>query len=158
MLLKSFKERKKVKSLSHVQLFATPWTVAYLPGSSIHGIFQARVLEWVTTFFSRGYSDPGTEDPWSPALQEGALPSELLGKPHLGKSFKSQLNLFLEVFGSIRMYQFRSPFLFPTVSKINSLSFSHTISLTHIHTLILVKKLSITCHKILTFKSEETKR
>ena len=23
----------------------TPWTIAY-PGSSIHGIFQARVLEW----------------------------------------------------------------------------------------------------------------
>ena len=25
-----------------------------LPGSSIHGIFQARVLEWVSIFFSRG--------------------------------------------------------------------------------------------------------
>ena len=82
----------KVKSLSHVWLFATPWTAAFqaplamgfskqeywsgvpfpspmhetesesqvaqscptlcdpmdcsLPGSSIHGIFQARVLEW----------------------------------------------------------------------------------------------------------------
>ena len=32
---------------SRVRLFATPWTAAYsLPGSSIHGIFQARVLEW----------------------------------------------------------------------------------------------------------------
>ena len=30
----------KVKSLSRVRLFATPWIVA-------HGIFQARVLEWV---------------------------------------------------------------------------------------------------------------
>jgi len=29
-----------------VQLLATPWTAA-LPGSSVHGIFQARVLEWV---------------------------------------------------------------------------------------------------------------
>jgi len=27
-----------------------------LPGSSIHGIFQARVLEWVAIFFSRGSS------------------------------------------------------------------------------------------------------
>ena len=27
-----------------------------LPGSSIHGIFQVRVLEWVTSFFSRGSS------------------------------------------------------------------------------------------------------
>ena len=37
----------KVKSLSRVRLFATPWTVAYQSGSSIHGIFQARVLEWI---------------------------------------------------------------------------------------------------------------
>ena len=29
-----------------------------LPGSSIHGIFQARVLEWVATSFSRGSSQP----------------------------------------------------------------------------------------------------
>ena len=30
-----------------------------LPGSSIHGIFQARVLEWVAISFSRGSSWPG---------------------------------------------------------------------------------------------------
>ena len=29
-----------------------------LPGSYIHGIFQARVLEWVAISFSRGYSWP----------------------------------------------------------------------------------------------------
>ena len=29
-----------------------------LPGSSVHGIFQARVLEWVAISFSRGYSQP----------------------------------------------------------------------------------------------------
>ena len=29
-----------------------------LPGSSIHGILQARVLEWVTISFSRGSSRP----------------------------------------------------------------------------------------------------
>ena len=27
-----------------------------LPGSSVHGIFQARILEWVSISFSRGYS------------------------------------------------------------------------------------------------------
>ena len=27
-----------------------------LPGSSIRGIFQARILEWVAISFSRGYS------------------------------------------------------------------------------------------------------
>ena len=39
-------QRMKVKSLSRVRLFATPRTAAHPPGSSIHGIFQARVLEW----------------------------------------------------------------------------------------------------------------
>ena len=29
-----------------------------LPGSSIHGIFQARILEWVAVSFSRGTSQP----------------------------------------------------------------------------------------------------
>ena len=29
-----------------------------LPGSSTHGIFQARVLEWVAISFSRGSSQP----------------------------------------------------------------------------------------------------
>ena len=28
------------------------------PGSSVHGIFQARVLEWVAISFSRGSSQP----------------------------------------------------------------------------------------------------
>ena len=29
-----------------------------LPGSSVHGIFQARILEWVAISFSRGSSRP----------------------------------------------------------------------------------------------------
>ena len=33
-----------------------PWTVACLPGSSVHGIFQARLLEWVAISLSRGPS------------------------------------------------------------------------------------------------------
>ena len=45
----------KVKSLSRVQLIAIPRTCG-LPGSSIHGIFQARVLEWVAISFPRGSS------------------------------------------------------------------------------------------------------
>ena len=34
-------------SLSLVRLFATPLDCS-LPGSSVHGIFQARILEWVS--------------------------------------------------------------------------------------------------------------
>ena len=39
-----------------------------LPDSSVHGIFQARILVWVVILFSRGSPDPGIE-PGSPALQ-----------------------------------------------------------------------------------------
>ena len=28
------------------------------PGSSVHGILQARILEWVVILFSRGFSKP----------------------------------------------------------------------------------------------------
>ena len=95
----AWKWKVKMKLLSHVRLFVTPWTVAYqalpfmgfsrqeywsglpfpspmhesekwkwsrsvvsdcsrpmdcsLPGSSIHGIFQARVLEWIAIASSR---------------------------------------------------------------------------------------------------------
>ena len=45
----------KVKSLSCVRLFATPGTCS-LPGSFVHGIFQAIVLEWITISLSRGSS------------------------------------------------------------------------------------------------------
>ena len=40
----------KVKSLNHVQLFVTPWTVDY-QGLLSMGIFQARILEWVAISF-----------------------------------------------------------------------------------------------------------
>ena len=50
-------EKKNVKSLSRVQLFVTPMDCSLLD-SSVHGIFQARVLEWVAISFSRGSSWP----------------------------------------------------------------------------------------------------
>jgi len=49
-----------------------------LPGFSIHGILQARILEWVTISFSRGSSYPGIE-PRSPSLEAAALTSEPQG-------------------------------------------------------------------------------
>ena len=36
-----------------------------LPGSSVHGIFQARVLEWIAISFSRGSSQPRDSTPAS---------------------------------------------------------------------------------------------
>ena len=48
----------KWESLSHVQLFATPWTVCSQPGSSVHGILQTRIMERVAISFPRGSSWP----------------------------------------------------------------------------------------------------
>ena len=66
-----------MKSLSHVQLFATPWTVACQAPQSME-------------FFRQGYwsgfpspgdlPNPGIK-PRSPTLQVDSLPSELPGKP-----------------------------------------------------------------------------
>ena len=61
-----------------------------LPSPSVHGIFQARVLEWGAIAFSEycrrllfpspgDLPDPGIE-PGSPALQADSLPAELPGK------------------------------------------------------------------------------
>ena len=43
---------------------------------SVHGILQARILEWVAFPFSRGPFKPR-----SPALQADSLPAEPQGKP-----------------------------------------------------------------------------
>ena len=42
----------------------------------VHGILQARILDWVAYPFSRDLPDPGIE-PESPALQVDCLPAEL---------------------------------------------------------------------------------
>ena len=50
-----------VRVLSRVWLFATPWTIAHqapLSGSSIHGIFQARILGCIAIFYSRESFQP----------------------------------------------------------------------------------------------------
>ena len=51
---------KKVKEREVAQLCTTLCDSmdCSLPGSSVHGIFQTRVLEWVVISFSRGSSQP----------------------------------------------------------------------------------------------------
>ena len=58
-----------VQLISHVQL-CDP-TYYSPPGSSVHGIFQARILEWVT--ISGDLPDPGIKLR-SPALEADSLP------------------------------------------------------------------------------------
>ena len=42
--------------LSLPHSFATLWTVCNLSGSSVHGIYQKRILAWVAISYSRGSS------------------------------------------------------------------------------------------------------
>ena len=72
-------DKVKVKSLSCVRVFATPWTVAY----------QApQFMEFPRQEYWRGLPFPSPRDlpnpgiePRSPTLQADALPSEPPGKP-----------------------------------------------------------------------------
>ena len=61
-----------------IELFAAVSDSLQPPGSSVHGILQARILEWVAIPSSRDLSDPGTE-PKFLAFQADSLPSEPSG-------------------------------------------------------------------------------
>ena len=54
-----------------------------LPGSPVHGVLQARTLEWVAIRFSRGSSQPRdrTRVSREPALQADSFDTKPLGKP-----------------------------------------------------------------------------
>ena len=65
--------------LSHVQLFVTPWIIAYQAPLSMGFSWQDY---WSgLPFPSSGYLPNQGIEPWSPALQTGALPSKPPGKP-----------------------------------------------------------------------------
>ena len=69
----------KVRSLSRVQLLATPWTVGHQAPPSVG--FPRQEYWSGLPFPSPGdLPDPGIE-PWSPAPQADSLLSELPGKP-----------------------------------------------------------------------------
>ena len=61
------------------------------PGSFVHGILQARILEWVAMPSSRGFFQPR-----SPSLQTDSLPSEPPGKPK--NTGVGSLSLFQGIF------------------------------------------------------------
>ena len=55
----SEKTFSSIHSVGHSVILDSLWPVdCSLPGSSVHGIFQARKLEWVAIFFSRRSSWP----------------------------------------------------------------------------------------------------
>ena len=73
------KLKVKVKSLSHIRLFATPWIVAYQASPSMG--FSRQKYQSGLPFPSPGYlPGPGIK-PRSPSLPADTLPSEPPGKP-----------------------------------------------------------------------------
>ena len=69
---------------SHVLTLCDPVDCS-LPGSSVHRIFQARILEWVVMRLSRGSSQPRDQIPFScvSCIAGGFFTSEPPGSPCL---------------------------------------------------------------------------
>ena len=78
-LFAQWSEVKEVKSLSRVQIFATPWTVAYQAPLSM-GFSRPEYWRGLPFPSPGDLPDPGIK-PGSPALQADSLPSEPPGKP-----------------------------------------------------------------------------
>ena len=57
------------------------------PGSSVHGISQARIPHWVATSFSRDLPNPGIKHT-SPTLAGGFFTTEPPGKPNIKHTLK----------------------------------------------------------------------
>ena len=77
-----FSEKVKKVEVLVAQLCPTLWDPVDCspPGSSVHGILQARTLVWVAIPFSGDLPDPEVE-PGSSALQADSLLSDSPGKP-----------------------------------------------------------------------------
>ena len=74
---KLFQSMLEVTELRELKDVACPWEEAVFiaqscptlcdpldcspPGSSVHGILQTRILQWIAIFFSRGSSQPGDQ-------------------------------------------------------------------------------------------------
>ena len=90
----TFLQRVKVKPLSRVRLFVTPWAVAYQAPPSM-GFSRQEYWSGLPFPSPGNLPDPGSE-PESPALQADALPSEPPGK-HKGKRLLQNMSERVEV-------------------------------------------------------------
>ena len=75
----SWRKERKSQSLSHVQLFAIPWTVAHQAPLSME-FFRQEYWSGQPLSFPGDLSNPGI-DAGSPAMQADSVPSEPPGKP-----------------------------------------------------------------------------
>ena len=93
--------------LSRVWLFVTLWTVSP-PGSSLHGIHQARILEWVAISFSRGSAQPWD---WTQvSCIAGRLLTEPPGKSSFVLKFSKNIHFWFHYF-HVRMSQAKGTLL-----------------------------------------------
>ena len=97
----------KVRSLSRVRLFVTPWTVAYQAPLSM-GFSSQECWSGLPFPSPEDLPDPGIE-PRSPTLQADALPSEPPGKP------KGSWKILLSFLGILTAPYLRSTFLMADV-------------------------------------------
>ena len=66
-----------------IKLHPTLWDLkdCNLPGSSVHGVSQARILEWIVFLFPEDLPNPGVKTA-SPTWQANSLPLIHLGSPN----------------------------------------------------------------------------
>ena len=96
------------------------------PGSSVHGIFQARILEWVTISYSKGLPDSGSETASlvSPAFAGGFLttvpPSCPLNYLLIDYCLFIQLTAIkaFSVTKPVRQYEYKLSKQFPAIKQI----------------------------------------
>ena len=113
------------------------------PGSSLHGIPQVRILEWVAIPFSRGSSWPKART-WVPGTAGGFFTTEPLGKPSslytpmlmmctlVIQVSKKNLLIFLLLQSCFCISMLPKTFILSLGSYINSMAMNHKIkSLKH---------------------------
>ena len=113
-------------------LLFSPWVMSNscyhvdcsLPGASVCGIFQARILEWVAIFFSGDLSDPGI------TLESPALVGSLL---------LSHQEISNRIFSSVQLLSYVRIFATPWIAAHQaSLSFTISLSLLKLMSIELV--------------------
>ena len=103
------------------------------PGSSFHGILQARILSGLPFCSPGDLPDPGIE-PWSPALQVDYLPAEPQGEPKNNRmgspSLLQQVFLIQELNRGLlhcRKILYQLSYQGSPVSWFSSVQFNHSV-------------------------------
>ena len=95
-LWKHFENQRSKSAVAHLCQTLCHSVGCGLPGSSVHGIFQARVLEWVAISFSRVFLLTQGSNPGLPHCRQTLYHLSHQGSPKLLNKSKS-LSLFLGI-------------------------------------------------------------